>query len=325
MTLSQLKVFVLVTRLGSVKAAANTLGVSEPAVSQALAALRQHLGDPLIVRTGAGMELTPAGQRVIGIASQMVSLAVDAEQAARAGTNAPELLRVVASSSIADAIGPAVLHAFTSRVPNVEVNLGVATTREMTALLQERLADIALGPQPISDFTGVVQQPLLRWRMVIVGLAEGGWLRRPNGELRELDIADLATQRWLTDPTGRDPASMVARLLERLQIGDDSVRVFPNQEAALAAAARGEGVVPAIDHLLPSDLDARGLVRLPVRGTPVEDLWFALTLAPERRSPLVSRLLRFLASPDALMEMHRAGSGIPATRFRPPIYVTIWS
>src|SRR4029450_9198452 len=39
-TLTQLGAFVLVARLGSVKAAATALGVSEPAVSQALAALR---------------------------------------------------------------------------------------------------------------------------------------------------------------------------------------------------------------------------------------------------------------------------------------------
>ena len=53
MTLTQLEAFVLVARLGSVKAAAAALGVSEPAVSSALAALRQHLGDPLVSRTAA--------------------------------------------------------------------------------------------------------------------------------------------------------------------------------------------------------------------------------------------------------------------------------
>src|SRR5262245_15742625 len=50
MTLTQLNAFVLVARLGSVTAAANALGVSEPAVSQALSALRQHLGDQLLTR-----------------------------------------------------------------------------------------------------------------------------------------------------------------------------------------------------------------------------------------------------------------------------------
>ncbi|MDA8284673.1 MAG: LysR family transcriptional regulator [Actinomycetota bacterium] len=74
MTLTQLEAFVLVARLGSVKAAANALGVSEPAVSGALAVLRQQLGDPLVVRHGNTMTLTPGGQRMVGIASQMVNL-----------------------------------------------------------------------------------------------------------------------------------------------------------------------------------------------------------------------------------------------------------
>ena len=43
MTLTQLNAFVLVARLGSVRAAASALGVSEPAVSQALTALRNYL------------------------------------------------------------------------------------------------------------------------------------------------------------------------------------------------------------------------------------------------------------------------------------------
>src|SRR5262249_42859982 len=61
MTLTQLNAFVLVARLGSVTAAANALGVSEPAVSQALSALRQHLGDQLLTRGPAGAAL-PAGR-----------------------------------------------------------------------------------------------------------------------------------------------------------------------------------------------------------------------------------------------------------------------
>ena len=61
MTLTQLNAFVLVARLGSVTAAANALGVSEPAVSQALSALRQHLGDQLVTRGPAGMTLTAGG------------------------------------------------------------------------------------------------------------------------------------------------------------------------------------------------------------------------------------------------------------------------
>src|SRR6059058_2733218 len=123
MTLTQLEAFVLVARLGSVKAAAKVLGVSEPAVSGALAALRQHLGDPLVTRTSTGMELTPGGQRLVTIASQMVNLAGEAEAAIRDAQGAPELLRIVATDTVAEFVAPPLLSAFTSRIAKVEATV----------------------------------------------------------------------------------------------------------------------------------------------------------------------------------------------------------
>jgi DNA-binding transcriptional LysR family regulator len=51
---------------GSVSAAARRLGMSQPAASSALNRLRRELGDPLFVRTAAGMEPTPRAQSLIG-------------------------------------------------------------------------------------------------------------------------------------------------------------------------------------------------------------------------------------------------------------------
>ena len=62
MTFTQLRTFAMVAELGSLRAAAAALGVSEPAVSMAVAALRSDLGDPLFVRTATGIALTPGGR-----------------------------------------------------------------------------------------------------------------------------------------------------------------------------------------------------------------------------------------------------------------------
>ena len=115
MTLTQLGAFVLVARLGSVKEAARALNVSEPAVSQALAALRRHLGDPLIVPGRGGMTLTEGGARLLPIASQMVVLGAEAEGAVRAARGAPEALRVVAVPAIAEFVATPLLEAFGAR------------------------------------------------------------------------------------------------------------------------------------------------------------------------------------------------------------------
>ena len=316
MTLTQLEAFVLVARLGSVKAAARVLGVSEPAVSGALAALRQHLGDPLVVRTHGGMDLTPGGQRLLPIASQMVNLAVEAEGAIRRAQGAPELLRVVATSTVAEYVARPLLNAFTSRHGPVEATLGVTTAAEMPVLLMERLADVGLGPY----LTDLEAKPMMRYRLVVVAGRRHALTRAAH-----VGLQSLAGQDWLVDASGADPATEIGRLLAQLRVPDARVRVFPSLGAAWAAAADGEGVAPGVAHLVASDVVRGRLVVLPVDGTPVDVLWHVNTLGADRRSPMATRLRRFLDTPHAMQAMHRADGSVPVSRFRPPVYVTLWS
>ena len=309
-TLAQLKVFVLVSRLGSVRAAAAALGVSEPAVSQALAALRQHLDDPLISRSGTGMELTPAGRRVVSIASQMVNLAVDAEAAVRQSNGAAELLRVVTSSTLAQSIVPSLLQAFTARAGGIEVSLGVATTVEMSALVAERLADIAIGPR----LPDVDAEPVMRYRLTLVGHPD----LRVNG-------GGLAGLRWLVDPTGADSLSDVGVLLRKCRVPESHIMVFANEKAAWSAAAMGSGVAPAIDHMVAGEVDRGALARVHSAELPVDLLLHVCSLTPPRRSHAADKLRRFARTPDAMQAMYRPDSGVPAAKFRPPVYVTLWS
>lgn len=310
MTLAQLKVFVLVSRLGSVRAAAAALGVSEPAVSQALAALRQHLDDPLITRSGSGMELTPAGRRVVTIASQMVNLAVDAEAAVRQSNGAAELLRVVTTSTLAQSIVPSLLQAFTARAGGIEVSLGVATTAEMAALIEERLADIAIGPR----LPGVDAEAVMRYRMTLVSHPE----LRING-------GGLAAVPWFVDPTGPDPLSDVGLMLAKHRVPESKIRVFANEKAAWSAAAAGGGVAPAIDHMVSAEVERGVLARLNGLDVPVDLLLHVSSLAAPRRSRAADKLRRFARTPDAMQAMYRPDGGVPAAKFRPPVYVTLWS
>jgi LysR family transcriptional regulator, low CO2-responsive transcriptional regulator len=314
-TLTQLEAFVLVARLGSVKAAARALGVSEPAVSGALGALRQHLSDPLVARGPGGMELTPGGQRLLPIASQMVNLAADAEGAIRDAQGAPELLRVVATSTVAEYVARPLITAFTART-RVEATLGVATAAEMPALLTERLADVGLGP-PLGALEG---KPMMRYRLVVVAGRRHRLARRDR-----VEPCMLAGQDWLVDASGADPASEVGVLLARLRVPEARIRVFPSLGAAWSAAADGEGVAPGVAHLVAPEVVRGRLAVLPVQGTPVDLLWHVTTLGADRRSPMATRLRRFLDTPDAMQAIHRADGSVPVSRFRPPVYVTLWS
>src|ERR1700689_1464456 len=147
MTLTQLNAFVLVARLGSVRAAAGALSVSESAVSQAITALRQDLGDQLITRSQAGMTLTPGGTRLGGIASQIVMLGAVPPPAARDARGAPGQLRVVATSTFAEFVAGPLMEAFRRRFAGpVEVTTGVVASGEQAVLIANRLSGMALRP-----------------------------------------------------------------------------------------------------------------------------------------------------------------------------------
>jgi DNA-binding transcriptional LysR family regulator len=315
MTLTQLGAFVLVARLGTVKAAANALGVSEPAVSQALAALRQHLGDQLIVRGSNGMRLTTGGNRLLPIASQMVALGAEAEAAIRAARGAPERLRAVATSTVAEFVATPLLDAFARRsAGGVDTSSGVAAGAEMPVLLTNRLADVALGPDlGRSPSLGLVSEPIFRYQIVVVGSGRS----RPPGA--------ASGWPWLVDPSGTDPDGDVGRLLHALRVPESRIRVFPNQTAAWAAAAGGAGVAPAIAHLVAPQLRRGELSIVDVPAAPVETCWHVSTLEPDRRPASAGSLRQFLGTPEAMQLMRQPGAGLPPSRFRPPVYVTIWS
>jgi DNA-binding transcriptional LysR family regulator len=335
MTLTQLGAFVLVARLGSVRAAADVLGVSEPAVSQALAALRGQLDDQLIVRDGSSMVLTEGGSRLLSLASQMVALGAEAQAAVRSAKGAPAQVRLVVTSTIAEFIATPLVDAFVRRWNGrFDATSGVATAAEMRALLPNRLADVALGPdlsagEPDAAGSrgragaggnglagaggGLISEPVLRYRLVVVASpafrAHGNPARWP----------------WLVDASGTDPDSDTGKLLRRLRVPESQVSVFPNQTLAWAAAADGSGVAPAVATLVAAQLRRGELVTVPTEADPVTGVWYVTTLPLDRRGEGARYLRTFLSTPEAMQLMCSPGRGVPPSRFRPPVYVTIWS
>src|ERR1700704_3569997 len=150
MTLTQLNAFVLVARLGSVTS------------------LRQPLGDQLVSRGPSGMTLTPGGSRLLATASQIVVLGAEAHAAVRAAQGAPEQLRGVSTSTIAEFMVSPLTEAFSKRFPgSVEVSAGVAMTKEMSVLVANRLADVAISSTiPEDPGMALATEPIFKYRLV---------------------------------------------------------------------------------------------------------------------------------------------------------------
>ena len=313
MTFSQLRSFATVARLGSVSAAAQALGVSEPAVSAAVAALRRDLGDALFVRAGGGIRLTPGGERLAAEAAEIVGLEDRLRREVAAARGERGLLRLAVAPAVAEYVSAPLLDAFTRRWPTLEVAQQVAAPEDFASLLADRRADVALGPAP---GPGVDAVPFLRYKLVVVAAA-----RHRLGGVRDVDLRALRRERWLVGPADAD----LERFFASRGLPSPRRGAFTTEAAAHAAAAGGEGVTLAIAHTVLDALRRGALVRLDVRGTPLDAMWHAATLGRDRRSPVADALRRFVTTPDATQAIVARPGGVPAGRFRPPVYVTIWS
>jgi DNA-binding transcriptional LysR family regulator len=221
----------------------------------------------------------------------------------------------VATSTVAEfVIGP-LIEAFRRRyADNLEVSAGVAVTKEMAVLVANRLADVAIGSSVMADSgPAVVTEPIFRYRLVVVTAGQS----RPKGSASQW--------RWLVDPSGTDPDSDTGQLLAMLGVPETRIGVFPNQTAAWAAAADGAGVTPAVEHLVTQQLRRGELSLVEMPGSPMDAYWHVSLLDREHRSPAASAFRRFLSTPEAMHVMRAPTAGVAPSRFRPPVYVTIWS
>lgn len=131
---------------GSVTGAARRVGLSTPAMSHALARIRDRLGDPILVRSGRGMLLTP---RALALKSQVNLVVTEARRALE--PERPfvprELSRtfvVHATDYVLAVIGGAVDRILQEEAPNVCLRFVPNTTEDATQL-RDQSADLAVG------------------------------------------------------------------------------------------------------------------------------------------------------------------------------------
>ena len=316
MTLSQLRSFLTVAQLGSVKAAARALEVSEPAISGAVGALRRELNDDLYVRRGRTLDLTPGGRRLASAAGEILALADEATRAVRSGGGGQATLRVAATASVAELVAEPLLDAFTRRHPGIDVALQVARGGEFPSLLADGRVEVTLGPPAGSDnASGIESDAFLRYTLVVVAPP-----RHALAGSHAVAPAALVGTPWLLGPSGGDPTTEVGAFLARQAIAPQRSRTFPNIAAALAQVAAGRGVMLAVAHTVRDELERGALVVLDVRGTPIPALWHVSVLGPERRTSAADALRRFVTLPEATRAMLARARGVPDERSRPAIH-----
>ncbi|WP_310724374.1 LysR substrate-binding domain-containing protein [Streptomyces sp. N2A] len=226
--LPQLRAFLAVVDTGGFGAAAAELGLSQSAVSHAVASLERELSAPLLVRANPA-RTTALGERVLPHARLAVSAARSVEEIAASATEAMSgIVRLAATPTVCQGLVPRLLRHWREDQPRITVRVFEGDSAEVTTWLDDGTADAAvlIDPEPgpgvqlaVDGYRALLPRdhPLAGEPAVdIRDLEDDQFLISPNGcEARVRTIHQLAGLRF--DPTHR--VRDLATLISMVQAG----------------------------------------------------------------------------------------------------------
>ncbi|MEM7706640.1 MAG: LysR substrate-binding domain-containing protein [Pseudomonadota bacterium] len=268
--------FVSVVDAGSFSAAARLLHVGQPAVSKAIAALEDHLGVRLLVRTTRSHSVTHAGERFYERARRVLDEVDEAEKAARDESTAlTGRLRVAAPPVYASSQIIPRLAEFTNDHPDLSIDF-VLDDRLIN--LVEEGVDVGIRAGELRDSSLVARRIDTSHRLVVGAPA---YLER-YGEPQK--PAELARFRVITYAGFRGPTQWSFKRGGHTSevMLDSGIRVSA-AEALRAAIIAGLGYGVVSSRMMEAEL-ASGQVRQVLKGwtLPATGVW---AIYPAGRRP----------------------------------------
>lgn len=237
LSLRQLQVFAAVCRSGGVTAAAESIGLSQSAASQALAELESALDGPLFDRAGRRLLLNERGRALLPQADELLDRAAEVEASLRGRHGVGEIqVRLAASLTVGSYLLPPLVGAYLARERQARIELQVENTNAVIAAVAAYQADAGFieGPCEHPDLL------VLPWRedeLCIV--APPG---HPLGRKRRLTPNDLAAADWVLRERGSGTREVFDRAAEGWDIAIRARLELGHTEAVMRAVAAGAGL-----------------------------------------------------------------------------------
>jgi DNA-binding transcriptional LysR family regulator len=209
--LRQLTVFAAIEAEQHFGRAAESLRLTQAAVSQSIRSLEREWGVQLFERTTRRVRLTEAGKALLPLAREVLDSSQrlrDAAQAARAGSESE--LRVGFVGSAANETTPQLIRHFADEHPGVTVNLVQCDFGEPDGGLVAGRTDVAFVRLPVASRSRLRLRPLLSEGLVVVVSSNHRFSSRAEvrpEEVREERLVpapsdDPTFRSWWLDPTG---------------------------------------------------------------------------------------------------------------------------
>ncbi len=258
----RLQVFHTVARLLSFTKAAETLHMTQPAVTFQVRQLEEHFNTRLFDRTHNRISLTAAGQCVYEYSDRIFGLYGEMENAVREMTgDVSGVLMMGASTTIAEYMLPALLGDFKKQYPDVNVQLRVSNSDGIVHMVETNVIDLGVVESPVMNKNMVVE--VCRMDQLVAILPP----HHPLADRASVRIQELLEYPYICREEGSGTREVISEYMGQEGINDAQVNLtmeLGSPESIKGAVEAGMGISIISRATVLKELQLGTLVALPL-------------------------------------------------------------
>ncbi|MBI2866989.1 MAG: LysR family transcriptional regulator [Chloroflexi bacterium] len=275
----RLSVFIAVAESQSFSRAAESLQVSQPAVSRQVKELEDMIGSPLLDRTGRRLALTEAGLALLGHARKVKETIEEMEAEMEAVAGGVAGLLKLGASTVWEYVLPGLMGDFKRQHPSVTLGLTIGNTNQIVEMMVQKQVHLGfVGDKPNVKVLETI--PLLDDEIVIIAPPShklAGRKRVPPIQLNRLPFV----QRESDSAT----AQLSEAYLARLGVKAETVMDLGSHEAIKRAVQAGFGLGMISKFAVEQEIAAGTLVQVHLDAPPCKRPLFVLRNRSRYYSP----------------------------------------
>ena len=268
----RLQVFYTVARLLSFTKAAETLHMTQPAVTFQVRQLEDHFNTRLFDRTHNKIVLTDAGQKVYFYAEKIFELNSEMEHSLRAlSEDTSGTLSIGGSTTIAQYTFPTLLKGFREKYPELSIRICEANTEGIVAKVESSMIDLGIVEAPVSNQD--LDVDIFRAdELVLIMHPEHELAKREY--VKPLDIINLP---FITREEGSGTKSVIFDYFTKHNIEKNNIDIcmeLGNSESVKGAVETGIGVSILSKTTIEKELQLKRLSYVPLNPKLTRNFYF---------------------------------------------------
>lgn len=295
----RLQVFHTVARLLSFTKAAETLHMTQPAVTFQVRQLEEYFNTRLFDRTHNRISLTEAGARVFQFSDKIFELYGEMENAVREMTGEISgSLTIGASTTIAEYMLPALLGNFRAKYSDVSIHLKVSNTDGIVSMVENNTIDLGVVEAPVSNKNLVVDECRRDYLVAIVPPGHA------KADLKKITLDELLEYPFICREEGSGTREVIAEYMAGSSQCQTSMNVameLGSPEAVKGAVEAGMGISVVSNATIQKELRLGTLVAIDL-DPPLERPFSFVHQKQKFRVRVMEELLDFAR---AYCEKHR--------------------